>query len=79
MTYRERKIEDKYSYVASLSEVKDNAYNLNIPRYVETYESENTIDLEQISIKLQTLELEIQDNDLVIADFCKQLNISIPF
>ncbi len=78
-TYRERITEDKYSYVASLEEVKENDYNLNIPRYVETFEAEATINLEQISQELQSLESEIKANDSVIADFCKQLNISLPF
>src|SRR5690606_15280589 len=44
-TYRERKEEDKYSYLASLSEVEENDYNLNIPRYVDTFEEEEPIDI----------------------------------
>ena len=39
-TYRERKTEDKYSYAAPLDEVRENDYNLNIPRYVDTFEEE---------------------------------------
>ena len=36
---------DKYSYVASLDEVKENDYNLNIPRYVDTFEEEEPVDI----------------------------------
>ena len=41
-TYRNRRTaEDKYSYVASMDEIKENEYNLNIPRYVDTFEEED--------------------------------------
>ena len=52
-TYTERFEEDKYSYVASLDEVKENDYNLNIPRYVDTFEEEEPVDLEEISLELK--------------------------
>ena len=47
-TYRNRETIDKFSYVASLDEIKDNDYNLNIPRYVDTFEEEEPIDLDQV-------------------------------
>lgn len=78
-TYRERKTVDKFSYVASLDEVLENDYNLNIPRYVNTYEEEEPIDLEAISSQLKVLENNMVDTDKTIADFCKQLNIKAPF
>ena len=79
VTYRERKAEDKYSYLASLDEIKENDYNLNIPRYVETFEEEDKIDLDMIANEIKSLDIEIESNDNIIADFCKQLNISAPF
>ena len=48
-TYRERTAEDKYSYVAPLSEIEENDYNLNIPRYVDTFEEEEPVDLAAVS------------------------------
>ncbi len=78
-TYRERKTEDKYSYVAPLHEVKDNDYNLNIPRYVDTFEKEETVNLQQVADQLKALETEIQTTDTQIADYCKQLGIATPF
>lgn len=78
-TYRERFTDDKYSYVATLDEIEENDYNLNIPRYVDTFEEEEPIDLDEVSEKLKSLEEEISDTDSTIADFCKQLNIKTPF
>src|SRR5690606_30304583 len=43
-TYKSRATIDKYSYVAKLVEVKENDYNLNIPRYVDTFEEEGPVD-----------------------------------
>lgn len=64
-TYRARKSVDKYAYLATLQEVKDNDYNLNIPRYVDTFEEEAEIDLvavraERKQLKSQLAELEVQ-------------------
>lgn len=78
-TYRERKTIDKYSYVATLDEVAENDYNLNIPRYVDTFEEEDPIDLDVVANELQALEKDIIETDATIADFCNQLNIKTPF
>lgn len=64
-TYRARESVDKYAYLATLQEVKDNDYNLNIPRYVDTFEEEAEIDLvavraEREQLKTQLTELEVQ-------------------
>ncbi len=78
-TYRERFTDDKYSYVATLNEIEENEYNLNIPRYVDTFEEEEPIDLNEVSTKLKSLEDGISEVDSTIADFCEQLNIKTPF
>ncbi len=70
---------EKYAKVATLQEVKDNDYNLNIPRYVDTFEAEDEIDLDAIAKQLQALEVESKNTDKVIADFCKELGIDSPF
>ena len=64
-TYRACESVDKYAYLATLQEVKDNDYNLNIPRYVDTFEEEAEIDLvavrsEREQLKIQLAELEVQ-------------------
>lgn len=78
-TYRNRDTQDKYSYVATLDEVRDNDYNLNIPRYVDTFEEEEPIDLANVSAQLQQLEQNIKETDTTIADYCQQLGIGTPF
>ena len=78
-TYRTRATKDKYSYVATVAEVQENDYNLNIPRYVDTFEEEEAIDLTAVSNELKTLETDIEKTDAIITDFCKQLNIETPF
>lgn len=77
--YRERSTRVKYSYVASLAELKENKYLLNIPRYVETFEEKVKVDLRQVAIALNELENEIQTTDSAIAEFCEELGIVKPF
>ena len=77
--FTQRENIDKYAKVATLQEVKDNDYNLNIPRYVDTFEAEDEIDLNAIAQQLKELEQKSQNTDKVIADFCKELGIDSPF
>jgi len=78
-TFRERITEDRYSYLASLDEIRENDYNLNIPRYVDTFEEEEPIDLKTVSKELKSLEKEMGKTDKEIAAFCKELGIETPF
>jgi type I restriction enzyme M protein len=78
-TYRNRTNEDKYSYVAPLTEVAENEYNLNIPRYVDTFEEDAVVDIDAVVDDLISLETKIKETDNLIADFCNQLNIKTPF
>jgi len=77
--YSKRENIEKYAYVASLDEVKENDYNLNIPRYVDTFEEEEVIDIEAVVRELQALENDMQETDAEIANFCEELGISSPF
>ncbi len=78
-TYKNRKQIDKYSYVALLDEVKENDYNLNIPRYVDTFEEEEIIDLDKVSNELKELEISMKKTDETIEAFCSELGIPTPF
>jgi type I restriction enzyme M protein len=78
-TYRTRKAEDKYAYIATLDEIKENDYNLNIPRYVDTFEEEEPVDLNAVSQELKNLAKEMERVDTTIADYCKQMGIETPF
>lgn len=70
---------DKYSHVAPLTEIAENDYNLNIPRYVDTFEEEEKVDLAAVATELKNLEKEMKATDATIADYCKQLGIEAPF
>ena len=77
--YSERKEEDKFSFVAPKEALVENEFNLNIPRYVDTFEEEDPIDLEEVSNKLQSIENDIAQTDETISGFCDELNIKPPF
>ncbi len=77
-TYRDRKTEDKYSYVAPISEVKKNDFNLNIPRYVVTLEAEQKIDLNFVNELLDRNHKLSIETDKKILTFCSELNIPAP-
>ncbi|EGC22315.1 type I restriction-modification system subunit M [Streptococcus sanguinis] len=59
-TYHEREHVDKYAHVASLEEIKDNDYNLNIPRYVDTFEEEEVVPLSEVAQELTQVRAEIE-------------------
>ncbi len=58
-TYRECKDVDKYAHVADFSEIKENDFNLNIPRYVDTFEEEEEIDIDAVQREIEQLEKEL--------------------
>lgn len=77
--YKARKDEDKYAHVATLKEIEENDYNLNIPRYVDTFEEEEEVDLKAVSKELKSLEKNVEATDKEIAKYCKELGIETPF
>lgn len=76
--YRAREFTDKFSYVAPMSEIAENDYNLNIPRYVDTFEPEPEIDLTAVTDRLKTIDADMADVDFKIAGYCKELGIEVP-
>jgi type I restriction enzyme M protein len=78
-TYFNRTEIDKYSHKATLAEIAENDYNLNIPRYVDTFEAEEEIDINEVAQKLQKLKSEELNLQAKLSEFCKELNISKPF
>jgi type I restriction enzyme M protein len=74
-----RKNEAKYCHVATLESIKANDYNLNIPRYVDTFEAETALDLAEITAQLAAIEAQEQATDQTIAAFCAELGIAPPF
>lgn len=78
-TYKDRKEIEKFSHLASLEEIRENDYNLNIPRYVDIFEEEAPIDINEVSKEIKELESKEKEVDEKIAGFCKELGIETPF
>ncbi|MBD5194011.1 MAG: type I restriction-modification system subunit M [Bacteroidales bacterium] len=74
-TYRDRKEIEKYSHCATLQEIADNDYNLNIPRYVDTFEEEEPIDIKAIMAEIKELEAKRTDLDKEIEGYLRELGI----
>lgn len=78
-TYRERKEVEKYSSLATLDFIAENEYNLNIPRYVNTFEEQERVDIASVAKQLRDLEKEMKNTDAELTAFCKELKIDTPF
>jgi type I restriction system adenine methylase (hsdM) len=74
-TYVKRENIDKYAYVATLDEIKENGYNLNIPRYVDTFEEEEHIDIGEVKTKIEKIDEEIAEIDNELEVYLKELGI----
>ncbi|KAB2400092.1 MULTISPECIES: type I restriction-modification system subunit M [Bacillus cereus group] len=73
--YIKRETIDKYSYVATLEEIKANDYNLNIPRYVDTFEEEEPINIQAVQKRLHEIDQEIVQIDKELAKYFKELEV----
>ncbi len=78
-TYKNRKEIEKYSHRANVEEIKENEYNLNIPRYVDIFEEEEIVDINTVSKQLKQLHVEETKLQSKIAEFCDELKINKPF
>jgi len=72
-TYKTRESVDKYAYLASFDEIKENDFNLNIPRYVDTFEEEAEIDLDAVRAERLELKAELNTLEAEMAGFLKEL------
>jgi len=72
-TYRARQSIDKYSYLATSEKLKENDYNLNIPRYVDTFEEEAEIDLMAVRAERLKLKSELADLETKMEGYLKEL------
>jgi len=57
--YKKRETTPKYSYRATLDEIRENDYNLNIPRYVDTFEEEASVDIQAVKKNIADIEAEL--------------------
>ncbi|MDV3695099.1 type I restriction-modification system subunit M [Elizabethkingia anophelis] len=74
-TYRNRTTIEKYSHLATLKEVEENDYNLNIPRYVDTFEAEEEIDIQDVMQEIKSLEAKRAELDKEIDVYFKELGL----
>ena len=69
-------IEERFAYVASLAEIQENDFNLNIPRYVDTFEAEEEIDLQAVMQEIKSLEAKRDELDKEIEVYFKELGLN---
>ena len=72
-TYNTRQDVDKYAYVATIDEIKENDYNLNIPRYVDTFEEEEEIDMDAVRKERLALKAELSELEAEMAKYLEEL------
>ena len=76
-TYRARKTVEKYAYRANIDEIRENKYNLNIPRYVDTFEAEEEIDIAALQKEIKQIEGELTDVRTKMDGYLKELGIAV--
>lgn len=74
-TYKARENVDKYAYSASRDEIRENDYNLNIPRYVDTFEEEELVDIDEVQRNIAAIEAELSEVQAQMADYMKELGL----
>lgn len=74
-TYQARQAVEKYAYLANFAELKENDFNLNIPRYVDTFEAEEKIDLQTVRTERLALQKELAELEEKMAGYLKELGI----
>ena len=74
-TYKNRREIEKYSHIATFDEIKENDFNLNIPRYVDTFEEEEEVDLAKVKMEIVDLENELQKVQSQMTEYLKELGV----
>ena len=74
-TYKERIDVERYAHVATMQEIIDNGFNLNIPRYVDTSEKEEEIDLNTVFDQIASTDREIEAATTSLNEYLKQLGL----
>jgi type I restriction enzyme M protein len=74
-TYDKYETIDKYSYVATMDEINENDYNLNIPRYVDTFEEEEQVDMDVVKGNIGRIQKELQEVETQMAKYLEELGL----
>jgi type I restriction enzyme M protein len=72
-TFRKRQEADKYAYPASFKEIEENEFNLNIPRYVDTFEPDPEIDIVATQKEIEQIEAELVETQAKLNGYLKEL------
>ena len=68
-------LSDKFSYRATVKDIKDNEYNLNIPRYIDTFEEEEEVDIKTVHAEIVDLKQQLAATEVKMENFLKELNL----
>ncbi|MCO6489823.1 MAG: type I restriction-modification system subunit M [Phaeodactylibacter sp.] len=68
-------VEDKYAYLATFEELAENEFNLNIPRYVDTFEEEEPVDMEAVQHKITELNGRLSELEDQMEGYLSELNL----
>ena len=74
-SYRDRQEVEKYAHLATLNEILENDYNLNIPRYVDTFEEEESVDIETTKRTIAEIEKELAEVKAQMAAYLEELGL----
>lgn len=73
--YRNKTDIDKYAHLASYDELNDNEFNLNIPRFVDTFEEEEPIDMGALALEIAQLDVEIKESEKELGIMLQDLEV----
>ena len=73
--YKSREDMDKFAHLASFEEIVENDYNLNIPRYVDTFEEEELVDIDEVQRNIATIEAELAEVQAQMAKYLMRLGL----
>lgn len=73
--YKNRADMPKFAHVAGLEEIKANDYNLNIPRYVDTFEEEEVVDIDEVKTNIANIQRELAEVEAQMAKYLKELGL----
>lgn len=74
-TYKSYETVDRYSYVATFDEIRENDFNLNIPRYVDTFEEEEMVDIDEVRSNIADIERELKEVQAQMDEYLKELGL----
>ena len=74
-TYEARTDVEKYAHVAALAEIRENDYNLNLSRYVDTFEEDPLVDIEEVERNIASIEKELADVQAQMKKYMEELGL----